>query len=125
MIAEVKDAWLSALESNEYEQGYCWLRRENKFCCWGVLMDVLHKKFPDLLRSAGFTWVVGAHHSYVGSVTGKVVNTLNRARLPRKLLQALEIDPWSKADAIAQTMTLNDIDKKSLSEIATHIRENF
>ena len=42
MNAEVKAKWLEALRSGKYKQGQGRLRsRDNKFCCLGVLEDVL------------------------------------------------------------------------------------
>lgn len=41
MKQEVKDKWIEALRSGEYEQGIGRLRSsENKFCCLGVLCEV-------------------------------------------------------------------------------------
>jgi len=39
---EVKAQWLAALRSGDYEQGHGIMRTlDNKFCCLGVLCDVL------------------------------------------------------------------------------------
>lgn len=43
MKPEIKKLWLAALRSGEYEQGRRVLRREDTFCCLGVLCD-LHSK---------------------------------------------------------------------------------
>ena len=37
---EVKEKWLAALRSGEYKQGRNALRRNNNFCCLGVLCDI-------------------------------------------------------------------------------------
>lgn len=44
MNEEVKQKWLEALRSGEYEQGKEMLRRhDDKFCCLGVLTDLYVK----------------------------------------------------------------------------------
>ena len=37
---ELRKRWLEALRSGKYEQGTDALRREEKFCCLGVLCDI-------------------------------------------------------------------------------------
>jgi hypothetical protein len=43
MNAEIKAQWLEALRGGEYQQGTDTLKRDDKFCCLGVLCD-LHRK---------------------------------------------------------------------------------
>lgn len=43
MKPEIKQKWIAALRSGEYEQGKAFLKYDNKFCCLGVLCD-LHAK---------------------------------------------------------------------------------
>ena len=43
MKPEIKQKWINALRSGEYEQGRKSLRDRNKYCCLGVLCD-LHAK---------------------------------------------------------------------------------
>ena len=40
MDQNIKEQWVEALRSGEYEQGRYWLRYEDKFCCLGVLCDL-------------------------------------------------------------------------------------
>jgi hypothetical protein len=44
MKPEVKEAWLKALRSGEYQQGIDFLRTDEGFCCLGVLCDVYDKQ---------------------------------------------------------------------------------
>ena len=45
MNQEIKQKWLAALRSGEYEQGTQTLRSfDNKFCCMGVLCDLYIKE---------------------------------------------------------------------------------
>jgi hypothetical protein len=48
MNPEVKQKWIDALRSGEYEQGMKALRdRFNRFCCLGVLCDIYIKEHPE------------------------------------------------------------------------------
>ena len=44
MNKTVKNKWIEALRSGEYEQGICSLRKDNKYCCLGVLCDLYGKE---------------------------------------------------------------------------------
>jgi len=41
MDAELKEKWIEALRSGKYEQGRGFLRRKDKYCCLGVLCDLI------------------------------------------------------------------------------------
>lgn len=41
MPKEVRDRWVGGLRSGEYEQGVGQFEAEGKFCCLGVLCDVM------------------------------------------------------------------------------------
>lgn len=42
---EIKKEWIAALRSDDYQQGEAQLKTEDgKFCCLGVLCDILQKK---------------------------------------------------------------------------------
>src|SRR5438093_9628733 len=43
MNPEVKDLWISALESGQYDQGSGALHVDDKFCCLGVLCDLANR----------------------------------------------------------------------------------
>ena len=44
MNPQIKQKWLNALRSGEYQQGQYCLRKEDKFCCLGVLCDLYGKE---------------------------------------------------------------------------------
>lgn len=44
MNKEVKQKWISALRSGEYKQGTGRLKREDEYCCLGVLCDLYIKE---------------------------------------------------------------------------------
>lgn len=41
MDAEIKTKWVEALRSGKYVQGQCGLRVNERFCCLGVLCDII------------------------------------------------------------------------------------
>ena len=43
MNPEIRDLWVDALNSGEYTQGYGALRKDDNFCCLGVLSDLAVK----------------------------------------------------------------------------------
>ena len=44
MNPQIKQKWVSALRSGEYQQGRNYLRTDNGFCCLGVLCDLYIKE---------------------------------------------------------------------------------
>jgi hypothetical protein len=47
----VKEKWITALKSGKYQQGRGQLRSFNdKFCCLGVLCDILVNEYPDKFK---------------------------------------------------------------------------
>lgn len=73
MKVEVKEKWLAALRSGEYKQGTGCLRRENEYCCLGVLCD-LHAK------ETNGKWERPNRYSYLGAtglLPGEVCNWAN------------------------------------------------
>jgi hypothetical protein len=65
MKQEIKDKWVAALRSEEYEQGKHHLKNDDKFCCLGVLCDIHSKE-------TGTEWV---KHNYLkhGAYLPKIV----------------------------------------------------
>lgn len=51
MNFKLKDKWVTALRSGKYEQGSGRLRNGDKFCCLGVLCDVIDPTGWNLLNS--------------------------------------------------------------------------
>lgn len=58
MNNEIKQRWVSALRSGEYKQARGSLRRDNRFCCLGVLCDLYGKE-------KGIEWVSDGDHGFV------------------------------------------------------------
>ncbi len=112
MTKELKDAWIKALKSGEYEQGQRALRPDgmNEFCCLGVLCDVLRNKNP-----TRFWWSDGnstffdnqENQSYDGDICGPLSGELKLNVYSRDLVR------------------MNDEENKSFNEIADWIEKNI
>jgi hypothetical protein len=48
MNSQIKQQWITALRSNEYEQTTTYLRTTEGFCCLGVLCDLYAKEHKDV-----------------------------------------------------------------------------
>ncbi len=60
MTPELKDKWLNALRGTDYQQGTGTLRsNNNKFCCLGVLCDVVGYEWHQPTEDHNFKCVVG------------------------------------------------------------------
>lgn len=70
MNEDVKVRWVAALRSEKYQQGTGQLRKNDKFCCWGVLCDLAVQEDviapPQLVMDTKFDNGV---YSYDGEVT--------------------------------------------------------
>lgn len=47
MKPDIKAQWVAALRSGEYKKANSRLRRDNRFCCLGVLCDLHAKAHPE------------------------------------------------------------------------------
>ena len=104
MNKEYKEKWIAALRSGKYKQGTGSLRKNDKFCCLGVLCDIVDSSKWELPRSEGTPIVYDSRTSY----------------LPEKIKNNLNIEYRQQKD-LAE---LND-EGKSFNEIADWIEENL
>ena len=103
-----KNKWLAALRSGEYNQGYDQLRNlDNKFCCLGVLCDIVSKEIPE------YQWKDDVF--LYNTRTGKKVT----AFLPSSIKKMMGIT--NDSDITLELTYLNDIKKYDFSQIANHI----
>lgn len=104
MDADIKSKWIAALRSGEYQQGTAQLMQDHpdgyKFCCLGVLCDIIDKEGWDL-----------DHPTH-----------RNCAALPsREILRKADI-PMTEAEYLA---VYNDFEAWSFNRIADYIEENL
>lgn len=98
---QLKQDWLTALRSGEYEQGEGRLRTMvGEYCCIGVLADILVKK------GIGEWFMYGFRYNNITRL-----NELSHLRILHCTIQEILIRQ-------------NDVDKKNFKEIADYIEEN-
>ena len=111
MKKTIRNKWLKALRSDEYEQGKGTLVRpineHDEFCCLGVLCDVLGEEFE---KNAFGTLGV--------SVNGDSINT---GSLPIRLLEQVSMNQLEQGCLV----TMNDKEGKSFKQIANWIEKNL
>lgn len=106
MDAQLKTKWVEALRSGKYEQGRRQLRRDNEFCCLGVLCDLIDPAKWISSGGAGFRYR-GIDHNAMSFPPNEVTRNVG---LPRDLEN--------------QVAGMND-DGNSFAEIADYIEANI
>ncbi len=59
MNEEIKKEWVDALRSDKYEQSTCRLRKEDSFCCLGVLCDLVKDRVGLEWKRESFGYFIG------------------------------------------------------------------
>jgi hypothetical protein len=124
MKKELRDKWVTALRSGDYNQGRRSLKKNGLYCCLGVLCEiggvkqvkVVEDSFPCVLYEAGgikdsFTY------TYFEDSTGEQTGQCLTSRLLKEL--------GLTADEQDTLIGLNDKDTLSFNEIADWIEENI
>lgn len=103
MDQAIKAKWIAALRSGQYEQGQSFLRNGDKYCCLGVLCDIIDSS----------KWTVDSFNylSYDGRTQ----------RLTDEMLKIVGFDPETQC----LLMHLNDTYKKSFNNIADYIEREL
>ena len=105
MNAEIKARWIAALRSGKYQQGHGYLRIKDRFCCLGVLCDVVEpSKWKQVYGVDYF------RHDFYSAGFPSVV-FLNRIELAQGSTKEL--------------VQMNDHQDKTFAEIANHIEANL
>ena len=109
MDAQVKEKWVAALRSGEYEQGTSALLRDGKYCCLGVLCDIVDKD----------GWEEKNNHTSYRLF--KYGDTREDTTLPDGLRDKLNITDTQ----ICNVMTMNDSSNDDFNTIADYIEKEF
>lgn len=124
MNPEVKDKWVKALRSGEYEQAQACLRVNDTFCCLGVLTDLAIKE--GVLGD----WKDYAFHSglfYVEDTYSDGEEFSQDAVLPVTVMEWAGMDSNDGRHGDEQELSLAQLNDrgKSFAEIADIIEERF
>lgn len=104
MKVRMKNKWIKALRSGEYTQTIGTLRRDNSFCCLGVLCDVID---PSL-------WEV---RPLTGNITYEGLQGSLSSNTRKKYNISYEQE--------TKLMKMNDKENKSFKEIADYIEKEM
>src|SRR5690242_5189213 len=108
MNLTIRDRWIAALESGNYEQGAGRLRQGDKFCCLGVLCDIVAEEI-------GGRWKE-LNNNMVFVVDGEWTTTV----LPGRIMDYTELEDDDPVLGNASATDLND-SGVSFNEIAKFI----
>lgn len=64
MDAQLKQEWIAALESDEFRQGRHQLKCGDRFCCLGVLCEIVRRKEPEKNQWDGGTFIPKDRHGF-------------------------------------------------------------
>lgn len=99
---EVQKLWIDALRSGKYIQGKGYLKKENKFCCLGVLCDLAAKD--------------GSQWQWSGVKFGK------RSGIPPQ--EVVHYVNLSETE-VTKLINMNDLSRKTFSDIADYLEKKF
>lgn len=103
---KLKHKWLKALRSGKYEQGQGFLERDNKFCCLGVLCDIM--KLQRIEKGISKTTFCYKETASTSALPGAFAEEIGMSHSMQEKL-------W----------TMNDTEGKSFKEIAKYISRNL
>lgn len=137
---EIKEKWVTALESGEYQQTQRCLSDNVGFCCLGVLTDLYIKETG---QGKWLTDELDVAKSFVDSPDLPSLNALDEdgdfngryvliedGLLPHPVRQWAHGDPYAQSECWEDDLAaMNDGDlisePKTFAEIAKHIKENL
>jgi len=114
MNPQIKQAWIDALTSGAYEQGYNQLRLRDSYCCLGVLCEL-----------AEMEWVCesnGYRHEAISY--GKHIHEAEELVLPKSVMAWAELEESSPSVKDSNLSDIND-SGKSFEQIAQLIHEHL
>ena len=111
MKEHVKDLWVAALRSGEYDQSVSVLQDEFGYCCLGVLCEVGKKHGVKLIKRTG--------DSFLGAIYGSDLI------YGGDLSDQDEVEKWSGVAEDEHLVRMNDDLGKGFDEIADYIDQNW
>jgi hypothetical protein len=106
MDAQVKEKWVAALRSGNYQQARNGLKKGGGYCCLGVLCDIVN---PD-----GWENINGYNYYRFGG-------SKDDCALPIPL----ENEVGLGRNSVSACITLNDTQRQSFDQIADYIEKNL
>lgn len=107
MKPEIKEMWVKALRSGEYEQGMHQLVADNKYCCLGVLCDIARKCGVVELREG--TSNMGITHLFYGTSEEHNIPHKNNVEIgPKYEVLPKSVMEWSGLDVNNPCLNIQD-----------------
>jgi hypothetical protein len=108
MNQEVKAKWIQALRSGKYKQGQAYLRKDDSYCCLGVLCDLNESR----------QWTPINHP--VKKIYSPFPDEDHEV-LPKNISEWANLTGFDQEELIE----LNDTDNYTFEQIADYIEENL
>lgn len=110
MNPEIKQKWTEALRSGKYRQGRMCLRSDDRFCCLGVLCDIISPEWETIYKGTANERNVFKYgdSNYVSSLPAELQKKIN--------IQNSELD---------QLINMNDLTGLNFEQIANWIDESL
>jgi len=127
---KIKRKWLKALRSGEYEKGVGQLVIEgeeyDRFCCLGVLCDVLNLEMGDQAWGNADEYVKGDYYGNDGDLPEEVATRVGLTHTQQCILAALNDEGEVRValDPDGNTIAVNALDSE-YSEIQTYRAKSF
>ena len=102
----IRDEWIPALRSGEFEQGIGYLNYDNKYCCLGVACEILSRK--GMVNKQRTPYYENKLVTYDGEGTS----------LPEKIAEFIGIDIDGRMEDAAGLNVLNDRYLENFTKIA-------
>lgn len=113
--------WVAALRSGKYKQGVGGLRRDDRFCCLGVLCEIAEvPSFETVGAVTYYTYAFNEHIHGISYIPDRFVPSIIS---DLDLLKTIRKDDGNLNELMGQLMTMNDSGNYSFNEIADFIEE--
>lgn len=123
MNQELKDKWITALQSGEYEQANQELRNGDSYCCLGVLCDVVDSSAWYV--SGGSDWN-GAEGDLAMFEAGQVGDQPENAEIVAAFADLFKPDVTTEYENLHNKLiSMNDADGADFTAIAEYIKEHL
>jgi hypothetical protein len=124
MERQLRDKWITALRSGQYQQGQSYLKSNGAYCCLGVLCEIAGHEAAEHSPDG----IVGflTTHAYpddepASEFAGPDGREESTATLSHRMLEELGLTGFNQDDLIE----MNDTEAKNFDEIADWIEGNL
>ena len=133
MNPEVKAAWLEALRSGEYEQGKEFLCRvlfgKKRYCCLGVLTEVVNDKFLKIGNKLSVENIKNDHLEFNGDFEILPLTVMRVSGLSTRI-PSVRIPEFKSNSVVENTHALrlshlNDVENFNFNQLADLIEEQL